>query len=93
MDEQKRFWVDNPMAIEPCDPNVDPRDEVRLSGQNSLILTRLKEGPATNTELASISLKYTSRISDLRAAGYVIQCLRRQGGVNVYVLRSNAEAV
>lgn len=38
------------------------------------ILNRLKIGPATNVELAKISLKYTGRISDLRKVGYKIIC-------------------
>jgi len=38
----------------------------RLSGQLEQIMDRLLQGPVTNNELAAISLKYTSRISDLR---------------------------
>ncbi|NLX57310.1 MAG: hypothetical protein GXY58_19545 [Planctomycetaceae bacterium] len=49
----------------------------RLTGQNAAILERLKRGPATNRELAAISLKYTSRISDLRAAGYDVVVVDR----------------
>jgi hypothetical protein len=68
------------------DPNVMEGDEPRLSGQNAAILERLKQGPATNVELAGISLKYTSRISDLRAAGYRVTCRRGNDGVNTYAL-------
>jgi len=70
----------------PTDRNVIPPDEPRLTGQNAAIFARLKRGPATNAELAAISLKYTSRISDIRAHGYRIECRRGEGGVNVYVL-------
>ncbi len=55
------------------DPNVRESDVQRLTGQNALILARLRQGPATAAELAQISLKYTSRISDLRAAGYEVK--------------------
>lgn len=56
----------------PRDPNVTETEELRLKGQNLRILERLQEGPASNKELAQISLKYTSRISDLRAKGFII---------------------
>lgn len=74
-------------GLQPCDPNVHEADKPRLVGQNAAILARLRQGPATNAELAKISLKYTSRISDLRAAGYDVQCRTGQGGVNTYVLK------
>ena len=38
---------------------------------------RLQQGPATNVELAALALKYTSRLSDLRAAGYTITVTAR----------------
>jgi hypothetical protein len=60
---------------------------VRLRGQNAAILQRLQQGPATNAELARISLKYTSRISDIRAAGYKIVCRFGDGGLNSYSLK------
>lgn len=46
----------------------------RLSRQAVAILQRLKRGPASNRELSTLSLKYTSRISDLRANGYAVGC-------------------
>lgn len=42
--------------------------------QTRRIIERLQQGPATNAQLAAYSLKYTSRISDARALGYVIEC-------------------
>lgn len=56
------------------EPLVEPisapeEDRPRLEGQNAAILERLRRGPATNHELAAISLKYTARISDLRIKG------------------------
>ena len=50
-------------------------------------LERLRLGPATNAELAQLALKYTSRISDIRAAGYVVDKVRREGGTVTYALR------
>lgn len=69
------------------DPNVAADDEPRLTGQNLQILQRLKCGPCLNVELAQISLKYTSRVSDLRAAGYEIECQRLDGGKTLYKLK------
>lgn len=72
--------------FQPTDPNVKAEDKPRLTGQNLAIFERLKKGPAYNTELAAISLKYTSRLSDLRAAGHKIKCDRLRDGVTVYTL-------
>jgi hypothetical protein len=47
---------------------------VKRKSQCELILDALREGPKTNTQLSEISLKYTGRISDLRANGYEITC-------------------
>lgn len=73
-------------APPPRDPHVQPQDERRLSGQNATILHLLRQGSCTNVELARVSLKYTSRISDLRAAGYTVVCERHKGGVTIYRL-------
>ena len=75
-----------PRRVRPADPNLDPRDVPRLSQQCEAILAALRERPRTNAELAAISLKYTSRVSDLRAAGYRIDCERQEGGTFVYRL-------
>jgi hypothetical protein len=73
---------------EPRDPNVtEPRERRRLKGQNAAILDRLRQGPATNRELVGMSLKYTSRVSDLRERGCVIHCDEdRATGLNTYRL-------
>ena len=74
----------------PIDPHVEAADVPRLTGQNAAILARLERGPATNSELAGIALKYTSRLSDVRAAvarnGFAIVCDRGEGGLNTYRL-------
>jgi len=64
-------------------------DRKRLRGQCLAVLERLRQGSATSKELATISLKYTSRISDLRIAGYDITAERGEGGVFVYRLVEN----
>ena len=48
----------------------------RLGQQAARILARLERGPVSNRELADISLKYTGRISDLRANGYHVECFK-----------------
>lgn len=73
-------------AIAPSDPSVNDEDKPRLTGQNNAILMALKSGPQTNIELAAIALKYTSRISDLRAAGHRITNERGVNGVTTYTL-------
>ncbi len=79
-------WIHSELTTPPTDHHVTSADTPRLTGQNASILERLKRGPATNRELAGISLKYTSRVSDLRAAGYRIQCEHGPGGLNTYTL-------
>jgi len=67
-----------------------PRESrLRLNSQAQRILELLRQGPATNHELADISLKYTSRVSDLRKAGYVIEMVAHDfhTGKTVYELR------
>jgi hypothetical protein len=78
------FCVPRPLV--PRDPNVARQDIHRLTGQNAAILRRLRQGPATNDELIRISRKYTSRISDLRAFGFVIEATRLGGGLFEYRL-------
>jgi len=62
---------------EPCDKTLPRVEYPRLSRQCRLIIDRLRRGDATNDQLAQISRKYTSRISDLRKAGYTIICLHQ----------------
>ncbi len=71
------------------DPRLVKEETPRLSRQCRQILERLQRGPATNKELSAIALKYTGRISDLRASGYNIEVSKRdhKTGVTVYKLR------
>ena len=87
MNQPTLFPLNNePSPTPPRDPHVQPQDERRLSGQNATILHLLRQGSCTNDELARISRKYTSRISDLRAAGHKVVCTRLQGGLTMYTL-------
>ena len=65
-------------------------DQTRLTGQNEVIYRLLAEAPRTNQELAAISLKYTSRVSDIRkwlkASGGSITCSRIGGGLTLYTM-------
>ena len=65
----------------------------RLSRQCEAMLARLQQGPATNRELAAISLKYTARISDLRAAGHDVDVVSRdhRSGLTVYRLAKRGQ--
>lgn len=78
-------------APEPCDPHVAEADKPRLSGQCAAILAMLEAGPRTNAELAAVSLKYTSRVSDIRAAGYDVTCQRLDGGTTLYRLGGRSD--
>ena len=67
---------------------VAAEDRPRLSRQCEAILALLRQQSRTNRELADVALKYTSRLSDLRAAGYVIDCERIGEGLTRYTLRN-----
>lgn len=76
-------------VIQFADTNLEKEEKPRLSRQCREILERLKQGTATNKELAAIALKYTSRISDLRASGYDVRIVSRdrKSGIVVYGAR------
>ena len=68
---------------------TDPGEQARLSAQSARILARLEQGPATRRELTDIALNVTARISDLRAAGYVVRVIERnRSGRTVYALEA-----
>ena len=69
---------------------VEPEEVKRLTGQNAAIYARLRRGPATNVELAKMSLKYTSRLSDIRQkAGVTIIADRKSRGLTIYRLEAS----
>jgi hypothetical protein len=69
------------------DPNVSKSATKRLSGQNRKILDMLNEGPVRLRDLVQVAAKYTSRISDLRKAGCVIECQEQSDGNSIYLLK------
>lgn len=71
------------------DRRIAPQDAKRIAGQDAAVLARLRQGPATNWELAQIALKYTSRISSIRKAGIKVARERVQGGTWRYWLEGN----
>jgi hypothetical protein len=83
--------VSTPSIIHPRDPRVtDPREVDRLSTQ-CLKMIRLMRARVRvpNRELARIALKYTSRISDIRGAGFLVVCTPdpARDGLTWYTLR------
>ena len=66
--------------------SVPAFDLDRLSEQTRAVYVRLCQGWATNAELAAIALKYTSRISDLRANGIAVKRERIGGGTWRYMV-------
>ena len=69
-------------------PLVPSIDRARVRGQCLRILERLERGPTTNSEMIEVMhvYKYTSRISDLRELGYIIECTPLHDGVHEYRL-------
>jgi Helix-turn-helix domain len=76
------------MEVLPADPSVTKAEKPRLRSQCKTILHWLKRGRVSNVLLAEISLKYTSRISDLRKAGHNVKCVakNRSTGMSWYEL-------
>ena len=73
----------------PSQASLSFEDSEALKGQCEAILKLLKERRsqgAMNWELAEIALKYTSRISDLRKAGWRIDCHKEAGRTTRYML-------
>ena len=89
---------DWPAASRRDDPTTSHESERTITESGArkshldAILTRLRQGPATNVEVGSIGgLNYKARISDIRKmlpSGWVIRCeLRRgKGKPNLYHL-------
>jgi len=81
---------ETPADLLPADPSVRQGAEgARLSAQCLAMLQAFRADPCreqTNAQLAAIARKYTSRISDLRAAGHLIRLhfRDRNTGMTVY---------
>lgn len=92
--------TDDPAPVAPpapdyvggCNSTVEIEDIAACQDQKRRILERLREGPATNSELVKIAERLSARILELRKAGHVInrEPLKRDGKVvrrqNVYTL-------
>ena len=80
----------HPIPVPPRDRSVGERESRRLGRQSRSILERLRRGPASNAELATIALNYRARISDLRAVGCTIEVSDRdpRTGRALYTLQS-----
>lgn len=65
----------------------------RLSRQCRRILDLLRRGPASNRELAALSLKYTGRISELRQAGYQIEVIQHDHATGLVLYDLTAEPI
>lgn len=70
-------------------PSVKKTDKLRLSIQDKVLLDYLqKNGSITNVDAITqlCILRIASRIGELRAAGYDIECKRVEGGMYKYTL-------
>ena len=65
---------------------TSPTEIRRLSAESAKVLARLEQGPVTRRELNGLTINATARISDLRAAGYVVTCEEKPSGASVYRL-------
>lgn len=76
------------VEVEGMTRDAAAESNARVPSQRERILARLRLGDATNAELSELSLKYTGRISDLRALGYDIKVVEhdRENGRVVYRL-------
>lgn len=65
--------------------------------QYNAILSLLRERPRTTNEILTspygLASEYRSRISELRAKGYVIDCQIKRGGASVWTLVSEPPKV
>lgn len=74
----RTYGIPMPAECPLCDHTVVEEEKPRLAGQCAEILELLQsKARVTNKEMAVISLKYTSRVSDLRKAGHTITCVDR----------------
>lgn len=75
-------------------PLEPTRDRRRLKGAVLRVLERLREGPATNLELADPrvgGLRAAARVHDLKLAGYTIARQHQAGPLWLYTLVAEPE--
>ena len=86
-DQLQLDWTPAPLRL-PLEP---ARDRLRLKGAVLRVLERLRQGPATNLELAHPSvggMRAAARVHDLKLAGYEIRPEHQAGPVWIYTLVS-----
>lgn len=59
----------------------------RRKSQTKRILDRIKQGNATNVDLARIGTRYTERVRELRAEGNIILAVYERPGLWRYVFK------
>lgn len=59
----------------------------RRKSQTQRILERLKQGEATNADLAIIGTRYTERVRELRKEGHIISALYEKPGLWRYIYK------
>ena len=75
-----------------------PFDYARLTGQNLMILERLRKWPASNLELARLPpppemiMRVAARVHDLKRFGFRIESEHVEGGKWVYKLTGEPPA-
>lgn len=72
----------------PADPHIHKDDKKRAASTSRRILNMLRLGPVSNQELASVCLRYSARIHDLREHGFRIVTRRVPGksGLHMFEL-------
>lgn len=74
--------------------SVPKKAERRVSGQRAAILTLLRRGKCTVTELKTLASQYNARLFELREAGYVITNEHDQeSGESTYQLVSEPKTI
>jgi len=84
------FDAPQPNPIRPVDPHLTPEEKPRLTRQCYEVLNALRNGPKTNGDFMDMRIaRYSARVFDLRAAGYVILTDQdRASGLTTYTLVS-----
>jgi hypothetical protein len=83
-----RDWRETRDRLGLPEKSTTPLIRTKAGSQNNRILDRLRLGRMTSREMSRISLKYTSRISELRSGNYDIRVVSidRRSGLSIYAL-------
>lgn len=73
---------------------MDLKQELqRRKSQTARILDRLKQGGATNVDLARIGTRYTERVRELRKEGHIVLAIYEKPGLWRYIYRGNKDDI